>query len=122
MTLDTRCARSLSILNCPLSMVSSDKLRHDELYSTINKSLIYLCRLITILFAGNRLNKEGITYKLDLGSPNAKYKLFLATIPLDVFSPTDIADSHQEIKPLNECKTKCTVDFMKGSIGKQDEC
>ena len=36
MTLDTRCARSLSILNCPLSMVSSEKLRHDELYSTIN--------------------------------------------------------------------------------------
>ena len=103
-------------------MVSSDKLRHDELYSTINKSLIYLCRLITILFAGNRLNKEGITYKLDLGSPNAKYKLFLATIPLDVFSPTDIADSHQEIKPLNECKTKCNVDFLKGAIGKQDEC
>ena len=122
MTLDTRCARLLSIPNCPLSMVSSDKLRRDELYSTINKSLIYLCRLITILFAGNRLNKEGITYKLDLGSPNAKYKLFLATVPLDVFSPTDIADSHQEIKPLNECKTKCNVDFVKGAIGKQDEC
>ena len=68
------------------------------------------------------MNNEAIPYKLDLDSPTPKYKLFLATVPLDVFSPTDIADSHEEIKPLNECKTKCYVDFMKGTVGNQDEC
>ena len=67
---------------------------------------------ITIFVEG----KETSTFNF-LDAP--KYHLFLATIPLQTTSSSRATKSES---PLIECKTSCTVDFMKNKVGSQEDC
>ena len=67
---------------------------------------------ITIFVEG----KETSTFNI-LDEP--KYHLLLATIPLQATSSSRATKFES---PLIECKTSCTVDFMKNKVGSQEDC